>query len=194
MIKVFKGKVFVLCAYLSISCIPVIGNCLSASIANNDSLSLVIKAIDLSENMSRLSSQNDELLLLIYEMEDSVKLGAPIVSCQFTLDLAMKTKRIDLPNTMITTNNQLLLFLIEQDSDVPVQQLDPIIRIYFQQIIKDFEANEYLQLEQYLGDEDLLGVKFLPKLQAGGVYQFNFSGMQKLDKYQYLFTINPSAN
>ena len=42
-----------------------------------DSLTFHIQAINLSEDMSAVSSHNDELLLLIYAKEDSSTLSAP---------------------------------------------------------------------------------------------------------------------
>src|SRR5687768_11471602 len=55
-----------------------------------DTIELVINALDLSEDMSVLSTKNDELLFLVYEDEDSI-LSSPLFMEESMLDEKERT-------------------------------------------------------------------------------------------------------
>lgn len=150
-----------------------------------DSLSLSIEAIHLSEDMSRLSTKNDELLILIYESKDSLGLDKFLFSKQFKLDEKTRSRKIWFSTKNSLTKNKLLFFLIEQDSDTPIEQIDLILRVHYKEIIDAFESKDYLEIGKFIGDEDVLGVKTISSLPS----QFEFSGIHKLDKYEYLVRI-----
>lgn len=116
---------------------------------------LEIVAKDLSEDVSVMSSQNDELLILIYELsgEDSI-LNAPVFVSQFILDTSGREEKMD---KLSFTKNRYQIFLIELDDDRAVGQIDPVIRIYKNEILKHFKDKKYNLLQTYLGDNDLLG-------------------------------------
>ncbi|MFY0598392.1 MAG: hypothetical protein JXR03_01890 [Cyclobacteriaceae bacterium] len=157
-----------------------------------DSLSIFIKAIDLSEDLSRFSSNNDELLILVYEMNDSLTLGEPLLKKEINLDSAISSKTLVFESWNEPLNGKLFFILIEQDSETPIEQIDPILRVHYKKIAQLFESRNYLGLETYLGDEDVLGIEILEKHKvANEGYAFIISGVYKLDKYKYSISISP---
>lgn len=150
-----------------------------------DSLNLSIEAINLSEDMSRLSTKNDEILILIYELKDSLPMDQFLFSKQLKLDEKNRSKNFWLTTHRELTKGRLILFLIEQDADTPVEQIDPILRVHYKPIIKAYRGGNYLEIEKYLGDEDVLGIKTISKLDRETPAEFNFYGIHKLDKYEY---------
>lgn len=83
----------------------------------------------------------------------------------------------------------LLLFVLEQDSDLPAQKIDSTLRISHLAIRKEFTAKNYTGIEKYLQDEDILGIKSISKLMCPQPYEINFTGFYKLDKYDYRIQI-----
>lgn len=154
-----------------------------------DSLRIIVDAIDLSEDMSRLSTKNDELLILIYELQDSLILDQFLFSKELKLDEKNRSKTTWFSTNKNLTKSKLLFLLIEQDSETPIEQIDPIVRIHYQQIIKAFESGNYIEIEKFLGDEDVLGIKTISKLSNRTSIKFRFSGIHKLDKFEYVIRL-----
>ena len=143
-----------------------------------DSSQIIISSSNLSEDMNYSLTKDDELLLLIYEFNDSIKsLKSPVLVHRFNLN---EHKKSDTINWVKPVSNNFLLFLIELDSDKTNFEIDPVVRVYFEEIQTCFTKRDYYCLEQYLGDEDLLGVK-----QLSTPTNLSFKGIHKLDKYVY---------
>ena len=144
-------------------------------------LALTVEAHNLSEDMTRISSMNDEILLLIYN-KDTSQLNTPVLSQRVDLDTA--NRKVVISESIISQSDHYILFVLEQDSDSGVERIDPIIRIYYQEIIQAYEDKNYLEIEKYLGDDDLLGyVEFhsepLKELKS------QITGIYKMDRYDY---------
>lgn len=154
-----------------------------------DSLKLTIKAINLSEDMSRLSTKNDEILILLYELKDSLELDQFLFSKQLKLDEKNRSKIVWFSTNKELSKSRLILFLIEQDSGTPMEQIDPVIRVHYRPIINAYKSGDYLEIEKYLGDEDVLGIKTICELNTETPVQFSFNGIHKLDKYEYSISI-----
>lgn len=161
----------------------------SVNLSPIDSLVLTIEAIDLSEDVSTLSTKNDEVLLFIYEIKDSSKLGKSLFRKQLILDRTSRLKSIDFSFSKRLMNAELLFFLIEQDSEIPIEKIDRRVSNYYREIIAAFKAKKDLEIEKYLGDDDVLGVKTITELKEGQTLQFSFKGMHRLDRYNYQITI-----
>lgn len=138
---------------------------------------LSITAIDLSEDMSRLSTKNDEVFLFIYDYSDTNSLSAPLVSVKHVFDKNNPNFNLSIPR-----KDRLILFFIEEDSFRNIEQVEPVIRVYFKEIMK---ATDYNQLMKFLGEDDLLGVKIIDNQTK----KFTLSGMNSLDKFNYSFVI-----
>jgi len=143
-----------------------------------DSLSISITAKNLSEDMSRFSSGEDELLLLLFE-NDSIQLSDPILIQKFNFSTIDSTQRVQIS---YRESNELVLFLLELDSDTPEVQIVPIIRIQYLKILEAFRERNYNKLEQFLGDEDILGIE---KIDINRQQHLQLKGRYKLDKYSY---------
>lgn len=138
---------------------------------------LTITALDLSEDMSRLSTKNDEVFLFIYDYSDTNSLSAPLVSVKHIFDKNNPDFNLSIPR-----KDRLILFFIEEDSFRNIEQVEPVIRVYFKEIMK---ATDYNQLMKFLGEDDLLGVKIIDNQTK----KFTLSGMNSLDKFNYSFVI-----
>lgn len=150
--------------------------------------SLKITAIDLSEDMNKISSKNDELLLLIYEFSDSIEiLGKPIVAEKFILDTGKRN--YDVPNIEFSKPSY-IIFLIELDDERSIEQIDPVVRVYHKEIVSVFNSRNFLGLEKYLGDNECLGYhKYLVSDAKNRMYSFEIKGRQTLDSYHYKIAI-----
>ena len=147
---------------------------------------IVINAIDLSEDLSRFSTKNDEILVLIYALKDSSSLQAPLLSSKHFFDAKKWVDSLSFGKWRPMNDQKLIFFFIEQDSDLSIEQIDPVIRVHYKQLTKYYNDNNYSKIEKYLGDEDLLGVKVLENINTN----FKFSGIHKLDKYEYQIKIS----
>ena len=67
---------------------------------------LVISAINLSEDMSTLSTKNDEIFLFIYDYSDTNTLKAPLVCEKIIFDKDNSKQTVTIPKT-----GSLILFL-----------------------------------------------------------------------------------
>lgn len=151
----------------------------------SDSFRITIQGINLSEDMSRLSTKNDEIFVLVYEYFDSLQLNEPLVSKELLLagKGAIKTFRASIKQEL--NIDRLLFLLIEQDSERPKEQLDPIIRVYYRELMEAYHSHDYDRIEKYLGDEDVLGIKVIERFGKKGAVEFKLTGIHKLDKYEY---------
>lgn len=156
-----------------------------APISMKVSIQFTIEALDLSEDMSKLSTGNDELLIFIYALKDSSVLDEYLFSQHFKFDAKNRKKELYFPASETFFTNNLLFFLIEQDAETPVEQLDPIIRVHYQKLITAFENRDYIQIEKLLGDEDLLNVQVISDFSHNTPVEFNINGIHRLDKYAY---------
>lgn len=138
---------------------------------------LSITALNLSEDMSTLSTKNDEIFVFIYDYSDTNKLKSPLVSTKLIFDKNNKNQIISIPK-----KETLILFFIEEDSFRTSIQIEPIVRVYFKEIMN---TNGYEEIRKYLGEDDLLGTKIINKKTSA----FSISGKSSLDKYEYSFEI-----
>ncbi len=148
-----------------------------------DSIKIHIESSNLSEDVSRVSSKNDELILLIYEIPDSLVLHPPAFHKKILFTKTNSSQVFD----WIKAHNQkydFICFLIEQDSQASFERINASIRIYHKEIYEHYRKKEYLGIEKYLGDEDVLGIQYF-HLKTGEPLELVFQGMQKLDKYSY---------
>ncbi|MEN8927351.1 MAG: hypothetical protein ABF242_07660 [Flavobacteriales bacterium] len=141
------------------------------------SRNLSITGLNLSEDMSSLSTKNDEIFLFIYEYSDTNKLTSPLVTSKLVFNKKNLKQNVSIPN-----KENLLLFVIEEDSFSTTIQIEPVVRVYFKEIMK---ADGYEEIRKYLGEDDLLGTKIITSTTSA----FTISGMCSLDKYEYSFEI-----
>lgn len=144
---------------------------------------LWIRGVNLSEDMSTLSSRNDEMLLIIYAYEDSTSVSAPVVMEYFVLDSLTKEKSITVP----CSPNQALILLLELDTHRSPEQIEARVRPNLRRLRNFHKANDRNGIQQLIGDEDIMGIRLLPALC--GKRTFSFSGRYKLDKFSYTLVL-----
>jgi len=152
----------------------------------SDSVFISFRAANLSEDMSRiLSTKNDELLVLIYEYQDSTVLEAPLFQQAFIVREKDRVYEYYFEKGKEAEGKTLLFLMIEQDFDRPIEQIDPVVRVQHEALLAAFKRRDYQQIRRYLGSEDLLGYKLIPDFQPNQPFTFKIEGVYKLDWYEY---------
>ncbi|MEL7148248.1 MAG: hypothetical protein AAFO69_17880 [Bacteroidota bacterium] len=140
-------------------------------------LKVHINALDLSEDMSIVSSGNDELILIAY-YDQSAPLGDPVLTRRVTLD---QQNNSDTLSMVIAETKPLLMFLLEQDTNKKLTAIEPILRVYTEQVIEAYNQMDYKIIEKYLNDDDILGVCSYDWSTETTIVEFK--SRHKLDKY-----------
>lgn len=139
-----------------------------------------VSSSDLSEDMSLNSTKNDELLFLIYKVEnDTMPLGNAAYQSSFIFDKNLMLVREDWM-VIPSDSARYIFFLLELDSDHTSIQIDPILRIYYKEIMHCFNNRNYPCIQKYIGDEDVLYSNYFT-IPSENTYK----GIYKLDTYQY---------
>lgn len=154
----------------------------------SDSIHIRLEAINLSEDMSRFSTQNDEIMVLMYEY-DSLGVLYPLWHKHFNFTPSHRIGEVSLASKKTLDKSTILFVLIEQDGDMPVHQLDSAFVYHYPQIREAFYSRNYQALENYLGDEDLLGINTITEWKRSGKTAFYIRGLYKMDKYEYLIQL-----
>ncbi|MTI40859.1 hypothetical protein [Fulvivirga lutimaris] len=153
---------------------------------DGDSISITISAINLSEDLSVISTKNDELFILIYELKDTIALGEPVLQKQFNVDKSNPSRLIHWNNFSRSTAKKYLLILVERDSDISTEQIEPVLRVYHKEISDAFRQKNYSEIEKYLGDDDVLGFYEFSVKELSNNSFIKFKGTYKMDRYEYI--------
>ncbi|MCU0355632.1 MAG: hypothetical protein MUD08_18135 [Cytophagales bacterium] len=152
---------------------------------------LTLAADDLTEDVSRVSSGNDEILLLVYTVHDSLAQPEPMIRRLVVLDNAHRTIRDSLPTPVSPLVREWVLVLLEMDSERNLKEIEPIVRVYLKEVFAAYQTKQQSGLNKYLGDEDLLGIQRISVLspENQSVKKFVFKGVHLFDTYQYTVTL-----
>ncbi|MFK7809860.1 MAG: hypothetical protein AB8F74_18785 [Saprospiraceae bacterium] len=140
-----------------------------------------LDCIELSENFKRISTQNDEILVLYYLLKNETEIVDKKRSSYLKFDSEVNsialTEKIIVPKEL--NNYKLKIVLIEQDTDrseIAVQEL----------VSQNLDKNEK-ELSQIILDDDLLGVKEmeLRKLKQNEINIIKYWGVHLFDEYEY---------
>ena len=124
------------------------------------------------------------ILSYLYD-NDSSNLNEPLFREKLKFYPKTGTKQFNCKLKKDISDQRTLLFLIEQDSELSIADMDSAVRINHRDIIREFNNRNYTGVEKYLGDEDVLGFRVIQKLKSFEPNVFSFSGIYKLDKYEY---------
>lgn len=158
----------------------------------NDSISLQVRALSLSEDMSLLSSKNDELLILLYEWEDTGSMQAPLAQWSLVMPARHPGFIKTLPMNPASEKSWVLLLLIEIDDDLSGEEIEALLRPNLRKLIAAFEDENYTALGQLLGDQDMLGYRIVPADETLP-FQVTLTGRHKFDKYHYVISFSPKG-
>jgi len=148
--------------------------------ANTKDWQLHIKAIDLSEDMSRLSTGEDEIIIFLYEYQKELK--EPLLAKEYQF-----YKGDEQHFTFSCSCVTLLLFLIEKDSERSIKTLEAVVRINSNDLIQAADKRDYELENKLLDNEDLLSYQLIDKSKM----KFTVEGRKTMDRYVYEFELTP---
>lgn len=153
----------------------------------SDSLSIIITATNLSEDMSTLSSNDDELALFLYSYKDSIISELPIFSTYFVLNKTKMSDTLYFKGIKNVSGKDLILFLVEVDTEKKIELIEMQIRKNHNELIKACKEKNYTLIERYLKDDDILGVKILKDVKLETTVEI--SDIHRMDRYNYQITL-----
>lgn len=116
-----------------------------------------VKAIDLSEDGIPGSTFNDELFLFIYKQHGDV-LPKNICAQYFRLDTAKRSKQFKINSDNILPTDTLTFILLEQDTQKQIKGIEPVCRLYLNDIFANYLKNGTTNFAQYFDDDDVIGM------------------------------------
>jgi hypothetical protein len=146
-------------------------------------------AFDLTEDVSLVSTKNDELVLLVYCDTPDKEYPDLIYQDYFVIDSLKSTKEFVLYDSLI--RNPILTFvLIEIDTRKTLSQIEPVVRLNLSAISKAMKTGDSKVLLNLLGDDDLIGMEriqaFDLKDKSKLIY---FKGIHIFDSFNYRLEI-----
>ncbi len=151
-----------------------------------DSVRFMLLADNLTEDVSRVSSGNDEMLFLLYSTQDSLQSFQLIGKQLFVFDKSQKTHEQRIAAQWL--KNEWLILLLEIDSERSVDELEAWVRQHLPIIVTAYRKKQTEQLRKLLGDEDLIAIELFPA-DSRLVKEFTFRGVHLFDEYQYRLKI-----
>lgn len=146
-----------------------------------------------SDNLSENLTGNDEILVICYLYRDSLTLDEPLFTQKLRINSKNLSRKFQLKLNKDIVNQSMLLFLIEQDSETPLQQIDSTLRVNYRDVMVEFKKRNYSGIEKYLGDEDILGYEMISAMDYNAPNLYHFSGVYKLDKFEYWLKIETAG-
>ncbi len=149
---------------------------------SNTSPTLKVRALNLSEDLSRLASQNDEILLLGYQDQDII--SDPVIMEYIIFDENQKLYNLPLKSDLFD-NGELILIMLEIDTELSPEDIEMTVRKNIRDIELSFIENDRVALKTILRDDDLLGIARIDKEKLELIQTYNFIGTHKMDRYEY---------
>lgn len=146
-------------------------------------------ALDLTEDVSIMSTRNDELVVLVYRDSLNQKYPDLIYQDYFVIDSLRTIKKFSLYDTILKNSN-FTFILIEVDTRKTLAQIESIVKLNFDDILKaQFSGNSKV-LNHLFGDDDLIGIEKIPTsdLKCKNV-AIEFKGIHLFDSYKYQLKI-----
>jgi hypothetical protein len=125
----------------------------------SDSVQLIVSSTNLSEDMSSLSSNDDEVAVFIYNYSDSAITSKPVFSDYFILNKNKMSYTIQYTDKITELNNNVIFFLLEVDSEKKLREIESEVRKNYKELINAYYKKDYTEIEKYIGDDDLMGIK-----------------------------------
>lgn len=116
-----------------------------------------IKAIDLSEDAPPAATMNDEVFFFIYQQNGDY-LPHNIFAEYFKLDTANRIKTFRIATSKILPTDTLTFILLEQDTEKQIKGIEPVCRLYLNEIYENYVKNGSKAFFQYFDDDDVLGM------------------------------------
>ncbi|MEL7424750.1 MAG: hypothetical protein AAFN81_17310 [Bacteroidota bacterium] len=138
---------------------------------------------DLSEDMSRLSTQVDEIFLLAFWHNDSL-IHAFRQSPMLEFSKANPVHPLSMPFTATSSNDRLSCFLIELDEEQLSGQVGELCSqaLFAPNFPQQFNQE---RLDSLIGDDDLLGMQSIRPSAIEAPQRLTFRGRQLFDPFVY---------
>ncbi|MGB0367941.1 MAG: hypothetical protein ACPGU4_09780 [Flavobacteriales bacterium] len=149
-----------------------------------DSVIVNVEALNLSEDVSRFSTKDDEVLVLVYGMTDTTVFPEPILVGYSVFDSNAATHQFQGEVPRGWRGNSVGFFLIEVDSEKSPEEIQVVFRTHHAKILEAYRIGDVKGLRHFIEDDDLLGYEVTTNIQIG-MKRFEFSGVQKLDQFHY---------
>ena len=160
-----------------------------ALLDRGDSVFVEVEAINLTEDVSRLSTKDDEILVLVYGLDDSTQISEPLIVGYTVMKADNRFHRFEgKAPTNWKNNGAVVVFMVEIDTDKTPSQIEAVFRVYQKEIIKAYKSGDRETLNKYLGDDDIVGIDVTHNMQLGRK-SFEFKGVHKLDEFHYKLTL-----
>jgi len=116
-----------------------------------------IKAIDLSEDAIAGATYNDEVYFFVYKQNGGY-LPQLLTSQFFRLDTANRIKTFKIKTDEVTPNDTLTFILLEQDTKKQIKGIEPVCRLYLNEIYATYLKTGNYKLYDFFDDDDMLGM------------------------------------
>ena len=146
-----------------------------------------IIGINLSEDASRLSSNNDELLVLIYEEENTSIFSPPLFMTYAILDAEKRQAKMEIDHSLVGKN--IVFTLIEVDTEKDIVDITSLVTQNVSVLLKAHKNQDRIKEIEILGDDDLLGIKKISKQKLTANHSFTIRGVHKIDRFEYRVNI-----
>lgn len=149
-----------------------------------------IEGLNLSEDMSTMSSLQDEIfckISIVEKSDSSFEIVSEIQLPTMRFNSKTRTHSIEKSLTLKNNNSQYVIFsLVELDVENSNESLHQIINKKIEEGVF-LNIKSPLQIDSLIGDDDFLGMKYidLSKPKREGKQAVKISGRQLFDKYDY---------
>jgi hypothetical protein len=139
--------------------------------------------------MSTVSTNNDEIIFLIYADNGNMVIPELFYQEYFVFDSLIHEKTFEFSNPC-SDSTEFTFVLIEIDTRRTIQQIEPVVRLNLNKLLSAYNNGNQKTIIEYLGKEDLLGID---KISCNNIKNENpkivFSGVHLFDTYNYVLIL-----
>ena len=169
------------CAHKNISSSTTKNNAKAETSAPSNFITITSK--NLTEDVSIVSTKNDEIIFLIYSKPDK-EYPELVASAYFVMDKINTPRKFKI-NKKIDLKEDLVLVLLEIDTKQSIKQIEPIVRLNLNSILNNFIRGDLKKIKELLGDDDILTIQksnFKTFIDKGVIVK----GVHLFDAYEYI--------
>lgn len=146
--------------------------------------SITITANDLSEDLTIFSTDNDECILFVYPVNDSLTADTLLIMEQFQPGIKKKPSTFTTQKEWCKSYPQLMIVLVEMDTERSAKEIEPQVRRQLKKLNSTYTQERLTQGRDVLGDDDLLGAR-LVNTGNKKESEFTIEGVHATDLYNY---------
>ncbi len=159
------------------------------AITDSSRLYVRLQALDLTEDVSTVSSGNDEIVLLIYAA-DSLVPTATLLQTYMVRDNSHRDTTFSILSSQLKTPHKLFIWLLEMDSERSLAEIKSLVQKNHQSLLTAYRTGNSEQLRHWLADEDILSFQEIPVHGFCCEKEWHFTGIHLFDRYHYVLTLS----